>query len=230
MSSNLTNISPAPIAPLCTLVPQAPLIPGITDNVLAVILPTIIYAVVGGFFHVFDTFELFSQYRIHPSEDELKRNHITKWQCLQSVVRYHVMQISIGLLLSYGDGPTMVGDDACQIHRAAGMISRTRNLIPLILSLIGIDARRLGHVMESMSPQLAYVIGGSFTSGENSMQMPRYAALEISLAKLVIFFVVPAVQYLVALAVVDTWIYFTHRLCHINKTLYRKFCPVFRHP
>lgn len=221
MSSNSTIHVRGPPAPSCTLVPQTPLIPGLSDNVLAIVLPTIVYALAGGVFHLLDTYELFSSHRIHPSGDELKRNHVTKWQCFQGVVRYHVMQISIGLLLNYGANPTMVGDETCQIHRVASVISRFRNLIPMALGLLGIDAKRLSIATEGASAQLAEVIGGDYMTGGNMLQRPGFTGVEISMAKFVIFIGVPAIQYLVALAVVDTWIYFTHRLCHVNKTLYR---------
>ncbi|KAI9718465.1 MAG: Cholesterol 25-hydroxylase-like protein [Chrysothrix sp. TS-e1954] len=221
MTSNATIHSTGPPAPSCTLVPQASLIPRISDSTLAVLLPTLVYAVAGGFFHLLDTYELFSNHRIHPSGDELKRNHITKWQCLQGVVRYHVMQISIGLFLDYGSSPTMVGDDNCRILRAANAISQSRNLVPMALTSMGIDAKGFGFATQGISARLAQVVGGDYMSSENVQQRPTFSAMEVSLAKFVVFIGIPAIQYLVALAVVDTWIYFTHRLCHVNKTLYR---------
>ncbi len=219
MPPNTTTSFPTPS---CTLVPQKPLVPGLSDNVLAIVLPTIVYAIAGGFFHLLDTYNLFHDYRIHPSEDELKRNHVTKWQCLQTVVRYHVIQISIGLALNHGNGPTMVGDESCKVHRAANMIRCARNLIPLALNTIGIDANRLAIATESTSAGLAQVLAGDYLPSEKASQNTSLNTVELSLAKFLIFFGVPIFQYLVALTVVDTWIYFTHRLCHVNKTLYRK--------
>ena len=229
MSPNMNSSFPIPPMPSCTLVPQAPLISSLSDNVLAVILPTIVYAIGGGFFHLLDTYNLFHDYRIHPSEEELKRNHVTKWQCLKTVVRYHIIQISIGLALSYGNGPTMVGDESCRVHHAAGMIRRARNIFPLVLSTLGIDAKRLASATESTSAGLAQVLAGDALSSEKASQGIGWSSVELFLAELLVFFAVPAFQYLVALTVVDTWIYFTHRLCHINKTLYRKF-PLLKTP
>lgn len=222
MPPNTTTSFPTAPATSCTLVPQAPLIPGLSDNVLAIILPTIVYAIAGGFFHLLDIYNLFNDYRIHPSEDEVKRNHVTKWQCLKTVVRYHIIQISIGFALNYGNGPTMVGDESCQVHRAANMIRCARNLVPLALNTIGIDANRLAIATESKSAGLAQVLAGDYLSSEKATQNTGLNTVELSLARFLIFFGVPAFQYLVALTVVDTWIYFTHRLCHVNKTLYRK--------
>ena len=228
MPSNTTSTFASIATPSCTLFPQAPLIHGISDNVLAIVLPTVVYAVAGGVFHLLDVYHVFSQYRIHPSEDELKRNRVTKWQVLQAVVRYHVMQISIGLLLNMGNGPPMVGDESCRINRIASVISHTRNFIPMALAAIGIDPKGLANAMESTSVGLAQVLAGDYLAGKSEMKSSGFTDLELILAKFVVSVGVPAFQYLLALTVVDTWIYFTHRLCHVNKTLYRK--PILYRP
>ena len=228
MVSNTTSTFASIATPSCTLVPQAPLIDGISDNVLAIVLPTIVYAVAGGVFHLLDVYNLFSQYRIHPSEDDLKRNRVTKWQVLQAVVRYHVMQISIGLLLNMGNEPPMVGNESCNINRIASVISLARNFVPMTLAAIGIDAKGLANALEGTSVALAQMLAGDYLAEKSDMRSSGFTDLELFLAKSVVYIGVPAFQYLVALTVVDTWIYFTHRLCHVNKTLYRKpltHCP-----
>ena len=222
MAPNTTSTFASVATPSCTLVPQAPLIEGISDNVLSIVLPTIVYAVAGGFFHLLDVYNLFSKHRIHPSEDELKRNRVTKWQVLQAVVRYHIMQISIGLILNIGNGPPMVGDESCNINRIASVISRARNFVPMALAAIGIDAKGLANAIKGTSVGLAQVLAGDYLVGKSEMRSSGFTDLELILAKFVVFVGVPAFQYLLALTVVDTWIYFTHRLCHVNKTLYRK--------
>lgn len=222
MALNKTSTFASIATPSCTLVPQAPLIHGISDNVLAIVLPTIVYVIAGGFFHLLDVYNLFSQYRIHPSEDELKRNRVTKWQVLQAVVRYHVMQISIGLLLNMGNGPPMVGDKSCSINRIASVISHARNFIPMALTAIGVNPKGLANAIEGTSEGLAQVLAGDHLAGKSEMRSSGFTDLELILAKFVVSVGVPAFQYLLALTVVDTWIYFTHRLCHVNKTLYRK--------
>ncbi|KAI4115983.1 MAG: hypothetical protein LQ345_003522 [Seirophora villosa] len=222
-SNASTAFSPSS-SPSCHLSPQEPLLPWISDNVLAIILPTIVYAVAGAFFHLLDTYELFGNYRIHPTEDELKRNHITRWECLKGVVRYHVIQISIGLLLNHGASPPMVGDQACRIHDAANMVHNARRIIPIILNTIGIDAKQLSHAAQGTSPTLASIIGGGddhLTSIMTSTAQNHLTPFDFALATFSTNILVPALQYLVALIVVDTWIYFTHRLCHVNRTLYR---------
>ncbi len=222
MASYTTEAHPSPPSPSCTLVPQAQLLTYISDNTLAVILPTICYAVAGGFFHLLDVYEVFSNYRIHPSEDELKRNRVTKWQVLSKVTQYHVIQISLGLFLNRGSGPTMVGDEICQIHKVARLIKHTRVILPMILGILGIDAKRLAFVIQDTDARLAHASISDPLSSGNLLQNPAFTAVELSMAKFIVIFGKPMLQYLVALAVVDTWIYFTHRLCHVNKTLYRE--------
>ncbi|KAL9110300.1 MAG: hypothetical protein Q9187_008073, partial [Circinaria calcarea] len=216
--------------PSCTPIPQPALISGISDAVLATVLPTVVYVVACGFFYWLDRQQLFTQYRIHPTEEDLKRNHVSRLECFQGVARYHLMQISIGLLLSYGAGPEMVANKSCDVHRWAGRVRYARTLVPWILASVGIDAKGLAFATSGKSATLAQFLAGGPASfaGLNSSQPLGFTSAELFVANLVETFLVPAVQFFVALAVVDTWIYFTHRLCHVNKTLYRKFFPLVR--
>lgn len=218
---NTTNVFNVSSTPSCTLVAQSPLIPGISDAVLSTFLPTVVYIIASGFFYWLDRQELFTQYRIHPTEEDLQRNHVSRFQCFQGVARYHLMQISIGLFLAYGVGPDMVGSKSCDVHRWAVRIRRVRSLIPLVLLAFGVDVKGLAVATSGKIPALAQFLAGPGSSGSESSQA-HITSGELRLADFVESFLVPTVQFLVALAVVDTWIYFTHRLCHINQTLYRK--------
>ncbi|KAL8719824.1 MAG: hypothetical protein Q9225_003227 [Loekoesia sp. 1 TL-2023] len=223
MASNITAGFEASPSPSCVLTPQEPLLPWISDNVLAIVLPTIVYAVAGAFFHVLDHYELFGGYRIHPSEDELKRNHVTRWECFKAVVRYHVMQISIGLVLNYGNGPAMIGDEACRVHHVATILRKTRGFVPIILNTLGIDVKQLRQVTQGTTTTLAQVIGGNQYLSISTLprEDKNFSSTDLAFAKLIVHILTPAFQYFLALVVVDTWIYFTHRLCHVNRTLYR---------
>ncbi|KAL9118476.1 MAG: hypothetical protein Q9187_004976, partial [Circinaria calcarea] len=220
---NATYDFNASSTPSCTPIPQPALISGISDAVLATVLPTVVYIVACGFFYWLDRQQLFTQYRIHPTEEDLKRNHVSRLECFQGVARYHLMQISIGLLLSYGAGPEMVANKSCDVHRWAGRVRHARTLVPWILASVGIDAKGLAFATSSKSATLAQFLAGGPASfaGLNSSQPLGFTSAELFVANLVETFLVPAVQFFIALAVVDTWIYFTHRLCHVNKTLYR---------
>ncbi|KAL8826458.1 MAG: hypothetical protein Q9170_007391 [Blastenia crenularia] len=215
MASNITAFKTSS-SPTCALKPQEPLLPFVTDNVLAIILPTIIYFIASGFFHILDVYNLFSNHRIHPSEDELKRNHVTRGECLKGVLRYHMMQISIGLLLNIGSTPPMTGDEVCRTHQLALTIQNIRsNILPLILNTIGINAKQLSLATQGTSTTLANIL-------DHPLSSPTHPSpSSLFLANLTSNILIPLAQFTIALLVVDTWIYFTHRLCHVNKTLYR---------
>ncbi|MCJ1279559.1 Cholesterol 25-hydroxylase-like protein [Puttea exsequens] len=218
---NTSSATTSPI-PSCTLYPQPHLLPFVSDTHLSIVLPTVVYIISSAFFHLLDTHHLFNSYRIHPSEDELKRNHVTRWDCLTTVLRYHLMQIAIGLALSWGDGPTMIGDEACRIHDWAVRVRQARALIPTALAALGIDAKGLAVAVKGTSQGLAQIIAGeAHLPGQDTLQDAGMTPIDTLLAKIIFHIAIPALQYLTALAVVDTWIYFTHRLCHINQTLYR---------
>ncbi|KAL9123884.1 MAG: hypothetical protein Q9217_006731 [Psora testacea] len=221
MSSNTSVRATAPELS-CSLHPQPPLLPFISDEHLSIVLPTVVYIISSAFFHFLDAYNFLSSYRIHPSEDVLKRNHVTRWQCLKQVAGYHAMQITIGLALSWGEGPTMIESEACGIYNWAGRIRRLRNLVSMLLNILGIDAKGLAGAVRGISEGLAQVFTGDlYLFGQVLEKNPGITPLEVLLAKTIFHIGIPALQYFVALAVVDTWIYFTHRLCHINKTLYR---------
>lgn len=223
--ANATSASYLPPPPTCNLTPRPSLIPGVSDHVLGTVLPTLIYIIASGFFYWLGEQDFLSQYRIHPSEEELKRNHVSRSQCLRVVVRYHVMQIATGLLLSYGEGPELTGSHSCDVYWWAVRVQHARRAIPSVLALVGVDAKSLALATYSKSTGLAQLLAGSSMafSESNPPQAWGSTASELLLADFIVSYAVPAVQFLVALSVVDTWIYFTHRLCHVNKTLYRMF-------
>ena len=223
--ANVSSASQLSPPPTCTLTPRPPLISGISDHVLATILPTLVYIAACGFFYWLGERDLLSQYRIHPSQEDLKRNHVSRSQCLRAVVRYHVMQIATGLLLSYGEGPELTGNHNCDVYQWAVRVRQARRAIPWALTLVGVDPRGLALSTYGKSAGLAQVLAGNpmGPSESNSPQVLGFTTAELLLADFVVSYAVPAVQFLVALSVVDTWIYFTHRLCHVNKTLYRTF-------
>ena len=223
--ANATSALHFPPPPICTLTPRPALIPGVSDQVLGIILPTLVYIVASGFFYWLGEQDLLNQYRIHPSQEDLKRNHVSRPQCLRAVVRYHVMQIATGLLLSYGEGPELTGNHSCDVYRWAIRVRQAQRAIPWALALMGVDAKGLALAAYSKSAGLAQLFAGSSMafSESNPPQALGFTIGELLLAEFVVSYAVPAVQFLVALSVVDTWIYFTHRLCHVNKTLYRMF-------
>lgn len=52
---------------------------------------------------------------------------------------------------------------------------------------------------------------------------PAFASWEITAAKAIYHLGIPALQFMVAILIVDTWQYFLHRAMHMNKWLYTTF-------
>jgi sphinganine C4-monooxygenase len=51
---------------------------------------------------------------------------------------------------------------------------------------------------------------------------PAFASWELSVASFIYWYFVPALQFLLAISIVDTWQYFLHRAMHLNRWLYGK--------
>lgn len=92
-----------------TLTKKPDLIPGIPDGITALIAPIIAYWTYSMFFHIIDVYELAEKYRIHPSEDELKRNKVTLHEVVRDVILQHVIQTFVGLVVFYFDPTPMTG-------------------------------------------------------------------------------------------------------------------------
>ncbi|KAF7858619.1 hypothetical protein EAF04_009219 [Stromatinia cepivora] len=214
--ANITDNSSFPSVPSCTLYPRSSMIHGVSDHILGVILPTLIYIAGSVVFYAFNKFELFSNYRIHPPKEELHRNRVSRLGCLLNVMRYHVIQISIGLLLTYNKEAELVEMGDCEIYQWAWRVRKSFAVIPWALTLLGLDIQGLISTSRK-TPLLSHILATSY----DILSSPTFTAVEWNLARIIISFVIPAVQFTVYLAVVDTWIYFLHRLCHVNKTLYR---------
>ena len=50
--------------------------------------------------------------------------------------------------------------------------------------------------------------------------VPAFAEWELVVAKLIYWLVVPALQFALAIVMLDTWQYFLHRLMHVNRWMY----------
>ncbi|KAJ3523524.1 hypothetical protein NM208_g12415 [Fusarium decemcellulare] len=93
------------------------------------------------------------------------------------------------------------------------------NNTQLILSATAISKSLL-----DSHPLLAGALaGGYYPSLVTATSEPAFASWEITLAKTIYHFLIPAVQFFVAISIIDTWQYFLHRLMHVNKWLYATF-------
>lgn len=72
---------------------------------------------------------------------------------------------------------------------------------------------------------LAGLIGGgnynTFQETDKGI-VPAFASWEITAARAIYHIGIPAIQFGLAILIVDTWQYFWHRAMHLNKWLYSK--------
>ncbi|KAL6946670.1 hypothetical protein ACO0RG_000830 [Hanseniaspora osmophila] len=81
----------------------------IPDGIFALIAPVVAYWTFSLFFHIIDTYEVFEQYRIHPSEEVLKRNKAGRIEVLCEVLFQHLIQSVVGYVFYYFDKPVLTG-------------------------------------------------------------------------------------------------------------------------
>lgn len=220
-----------PPLPAYTLRPQPPLLSWISDGCLALAIPVVGYWLLSGFFHLIDVYGLFSQYRLHTPAEVLKRNHVTRWECFRDVVLQHIIQTVFGLAVLMFDEESKIGKADYDVAWYARGIRLAQRAVPVLIGSVGLDATALATKYASSHPTLAgAVIGGNYpdlvqlvTTGGQATLVPAFASWELLAAKAIYYLVVPAFQFFMALAIIDTWEYFLHRAMHMNKWLYVTF-------
>lgn len=234
-NNTMTTLPPLPEY---TLKPLPPLVPGLPDKYTCLVLPIIAYWVTSLIFHVIDQYDLFPQYRLHTPAEVLKRNHVTRWQVLRDVVLQQIVQTIFGVFLGALEDDALVGRQDYDIAVWAQRIRLAQRYIPAVLGLVGFDARGLSKNMAAAHPALAgFLAGGGYQMihdqqlGTAAVSTPvGYVHWEVMAAKIIYHLVVPALQFGLAILIVDTWQYFWHRAMHLNKWLYSKSISFNRPP
>lgn len=81
--------------------PRSPLISGISDYGLSLMVPVVVHWLTAAIYETFQRFEHFQRYRIHTSEEELAKNTISRLECLRGVLLVQVRDDVLLLLLSW---------------------------------------------------------------------------------------------------------------------------------
>ena len=180
-------------------------------------------------FHWIDTKDYFSQYRLHTPAEVLKRNHVSRWEVVRDVVIQQVVQTIVGTLLGMTEPDDFFGKDDYNVAVWARRIRMAQRAIPGLLSLTSINAIGLAEKLDGSHPMLAGLVSGGrysfqaeiFTLG-NGLQtsVQSFTSWEYFLAKITYWYAVPALQFGLAILIVDTWQYFLHRAMHMNRWLY----------
>ena len=235
MASNISAPFDLPPLPTYTLTPRSPLLPPVPDNILALILPVAAYWIVSMGFHFIDVNDLFPQYRLHTPAELLKRNHVSRGEVVRDVVLQHLIQTLVGLTLAYFDPVECIGREEYDVAVWARRIRLVQKPLPHLLALFGVDALGLAkNLWQKNILSLAGVLaGGRYPSAvqkivlENGVETlaPAFADWELAVAGFIYWFFIPALQFILALLIVDTWQYFLHRWMHVNRWLYSAFPP-----
>ena len=84
--------------------PRPPLISGISDYSLSLLVPVVTHWLTAAVYEIFQHFGFFQQYRIHTSEEETAKNTISRSECLRGVllvqVRYNLLPLPLAGLIS----------------------------------------------------------------------------------------------------------------------------------
>ena len=218
-----------PPLPEFTLVPEPPLLPFVSDKFFLLVIPIIAYWALSMFFHWIDVNDYFSKYRLHTPAEVLKRNHVSRWEVLRDVILQQIIQLAVGHLLNMTEPDEFTGQSDYDIAVWARRVRIAQKLIPGLLALTSINAQSLASSLQQAHPMISGVIaGGTYPTltrivtlaGGAQEQVPVFATWEVTLAKVIYYAGVPALQFIVAILFLDTWQYFLHRAMHMNKWLY----------
>ncbi|CDO93187.1 unnamed protein product [Kluyveromyces dobzhanskii CBS 2104] len=105
------------VPPIAVISKKQDILPFISDGKLALALPVVAYWVYSMFFHMIDSFEVFEQYRIHPSEEVQQRNKASRIEVLKEVIFQHMIQTSTGLAMLYFDPVPTTGFEKLEMWR-----------------------------------------------------------------------------------------------------------------
>lgn len=230
--ANGTLATDLPPLPPYTETPLPDLFPFISDFGLSLLAPIVVYWVVSLFFHVIDTLDLWPQYRLHTPEEILRRNHASRYDVARDVIVQQIIQIASGVVLSYHDPPQMTGREDYDVATWATRVRLAQRALPGLLGVLGLDATAIAENLAGEHPLIAGALrGGHYPflttelAGAEGVLVPAFAGWELTVAKAMYWLVVPGLQLFLAVAVLDTWQYFLHRLMHTNKWLYSRFPP-----
>lgn len=223
MHATMANATLPPL-PSYTLQSLPPLVPGIPDKYLTLVLPIVAYWGVSLVFHWIDERDLFPQYRLHTPAEVLKRNHVSRWEVFRDVILQQIIQTAFGVVLGYFDDEAVIGREDHDIAVWAQRIRLAQRALPAVLAVIGLNAQGIANNLASSHPMLSGALnGGQYNVFQNIASgdvVPAFASWELLAAKVIYHAVIPSFQFILAIFIVDTWQYFWHRAMHMNKWLY----------
>lgn len=201
-----------PILPAYTLIKEPDLLSFVSDKTLGLLIPVVSYAILAAFWVWIDSLNIWTEYRLHPTEEMLKRNRITKWECLRGVSVYFVVTGAAAVLLSWGDPmETFSGDEAYRIARIASYLRSFQAAVPVIFSLVGIDSKSLAERQLGLSSTLAGILKGgvypqvAHHTADGTVHVSSFMPWETTLATILFYVAIPVIQFIAAFFIADTW-------------------------
>ena len=225
--ANSTSITVPPL-PHYELRPLPPLVSAIPDKYLSLVLPIAAYWTVSLIFHLIDTADLFPQYRLHTPKEIMQRNHASRWEVFRDVILQQVIQTAFGLVLGYIEPDALYGAENYNVAVWAQRIRRSQVAVPTMLTALGVNSPALTAKSELSVPALSGLLAGgrypwlvhTFVENGKAVVTPTFAEWEMFLARTIFWVLIPAMQFMLAFLILDTWQYFWHRAMHLNKWLY----------
>lgn len=225
---NASSMSGLPPLPSYTLSPVQPLLSFIPDFYLSLLLPILAYWGLSMVFHYIDVHDLWPQYRLHTPAEILKRNHVSRYEVARDVIIQQIIQTVVGVVLGLTEPEEFTGKEEYDVARWATRLRIAQRALPKLLGLLGLNAAAISKNFSGSHPMIAGALAGGkypLTMGLDVVSgapVPAFATWEMGAAKAIYWYIVPALQFVLAIIVVDTWQYFLHRAMHMNKWLYSK--------
>ena len=228
--SNGSAMYDLPPLPSYTLSPVPALISFIPDFYLSLILPIAAYWLTSLFFHYIDIMDIWPQYRLHTPAEILNRNHVSRYEVARDVIIQQVIQTFMGAVLGLTEPEEMMGKEDHDVACWAQRLRIAQRALPQLLGFLGLNAAAISKNVSGSHPIIAAVLaGGKYPSLDMGVDVvtgsmvPTFASWEIFAAKALYWYIVPALQFGLAVFILDTWQYFLHRAMHMNKWLYSEF-------
>ncbi|KAI9856064.1 MAG: hypothetical protein M1813_009284 [Trichoglossum hirsutum] len=208
---NVFTLAEASSTPTYILRPVPSLVNGISDIHLSLIIAVVVYWATALIFQIIESAGFFQNYRMHTSAEELARNRVSRWECIRQVVLNQVIQTCLGIGLGMlGNGDFTGRED----YDVAVWAKRLRVLRRILSGITGIDT-------SSLTKKVAcYWLNDPGKGCPQARIDDLFASWDITSGEAVYWYIVPALQFAVAIFAADTWQYFGHRFEHLNRWVY----------
>ncbi|PHH59776.1 hypothetical protein CDD81_2580 [Ophiocordyceps australis] len=174
--------------------PRPPLIPGISDQALSLVVPVATHWLTSAFYEVIQQFGFFEKYRIHSSREEDEKNIVGRLECLRGVLTVQILQTALGVVIGALSEVEVTGAQDADLLAWEGRVQDVGKVIHTLVSACGLD-----------------------------VQLLCQAQVQRLVSKVIYHGLIPALRFYVALWLADTWVFFIHRAEHCNTWIYKKF-------